>query len=369
MLTHSDNKQRWFYTLPPGQKGQELPESIKKDFADACLVCIEYHNISSTQERESFRRVQLGVALSTGEKLYAIESPLSQRIHTLHDEYPNLDSIIDAKRSKAFLVISQSIKAIVENTGRYQGGQAAVERFLIESKAVPERVWSKIKTGFARLSQMVDRAHDSFMEPSRVSPIEFVFLGILMYHLSDGDEGKIFHYIRKMRTRVREVHDDVRTNNRVWRTLQTYLDDVLAKEDLLEREEDADSADGSRVRHSARAFKRESTEEESEFEDHGTDTESEPDLPPIKVESSADAVNQNGKRVRGNDFFGSPAGRTNGSAATAGQEVITLDSDLDLGSVSNGKRFTLRNSKKQVREDTYDSDMSEEIILDSGRIN
>ncbi|KAL0580570.1 hypothetical protein V5O48_001483 [Marasmius crinis-equi] len=56
-------------------KGQLLPEKYRVIFCNKQVVAVEYENLKETDERDIFKRVQLGMALTDAEKLQAISTP------------------------------------------------------------------------------------------------------------------------------------------------------------------------------------------------------------------------------------------------------------------------------------------------------
>jgi hypothetical protein len=53
---------------------------------------VEYHNLSPTAEREVFQHIQLGMSLTTAEKLQVISSPWANHIMHLEKTHLTIDS-------------------------------------------------------------------------------------------------------------------------------------------------------------------------------------------------------------------------------------------------------------------------------------
>lgn len=57
--------------LERAAKRKILPKAVKDHFAKKSLLCCEYMDLSETQEREIFQRVQLGIPLTKAEAFRA----------------------------------------------------------------------------------------------------------------------------------------------------------------------------------------------------------------------------------------------------------------------------------------------------------
>ncbi|KAF9265326.1 hypothetical protein L218DRAFT_986493 [Marasmius fiardii PR-910] len=64
-----------------------LSEKFKSIFKAKQIVCVEYDELDSTDERDVFQRVQMGVPLTAAEKLQAISTPRSTFVKELRSKY------------------------------------------------------------------------------------------------------------------------------------------------------------------------------------------------------------------------------------------------------------------------------------------
>ncbi|KAG5335956.1 hypothetical protein C0989_012472 [Termitomyces sp. Mn162] len=87
LIPHKDpiTNQKLFYTDTGGGrlKRKILPQKYRKLFANKQIVCVEYTDVSDSDEREIFQRVQLGMALTPAEKLQVVNTPRSAFIRSL----------------------------------------------------------------------------------------------------------------------------------------------------------------------------------------------------------------------------------------------------------------------------------------------
>ncbi|KAJ8080994.1 hypothetical protein PM082_017829 [Marasmius tenuissimus] len=73
---------------PPGRgKKYLLPANMKRSFENRSMVCVEYEEVSYGEERDIFKRVQLGVPLTAAEKLQAISTPRVRFIQKLRTQF------------------------------------------------------------------------------------------------------------------------------------------------------------------------------------------------------------------------------------------------------------------------------------------
>ncbi|KAI0289070.1 hypothetical protein BC826DRAFT_640390 [Russula brevipes] len=119
LIYHKDDesKRKYWYKQKPGKIGKQLPTKYKRMFANKQIVCIEYMEISEDDEREIFRRVQLGMALNYAEKMKAeAPTPRQTLVHELVAEFtmPLRSLGLNDRRDAAFRWIAQSLQTILD---------------------------------------------------------------------------------------------------------------------------------------------------------------------------------------------------------------------------------------------------------------
>uniref|UniRef100_A0A0W0GDG2 GmrSD restriction endonucleases N-terminal domain-containing protein n=1 Tax=Moniliophthora roreri TaxID=221103 RepID=A0A0W0GDG2_MONRR len=93
LIPHKDphtSQQLWYRDIPGASKGGNkilLPEKYRQIFANKQVVCVEYGEVSPSDERDIFRRVQLGMALTPAEKLQANSTPRANFVRELVNTY------------------------------------------------------------------------------------------------------------------------------------------------------------------------------------------------------------------------------------------------------------------------------------------
>lgn len=149
---------------------------------------VEYHHLSPAAEREVFQRVQLGVSLTTAEKLQAISSPWANYITHLEKTHLTIDGglvdqiAFDDTRGRAFLNTAQLVYCCAGLPAAQRIPSAAkLEKWLM---ALDERPSAAFKDAMAAvLDRLWELARSAELDAPfrkfkpKVSPVEFVFIG------------------------------------------------------------------------------------------------------------------------------------------------------------------------------------------------
>ncbi|KAN0138752.1 hypothetical protein V8E53_003140 [Lactarius tabidus] len=229
-------KKLWWYTTSTATRGSrsEIPAFEKRVFAQKLLTCIEYHHLSPAAEREVFQRVQLGMSLTSAEKLQAISSPWANYITHLEKTHVTIDGglvdviTFDDTRGRAFQNIAQLVYCCegLPSAQRIPS-VAKLEKWLTAPDEKPSNAFRDA------MGQVLDRLwelarsteHDAaFRLKAKVSPVEFVFIGVLLYTMCNGyTAAEQARAVLVLRRDIRKAHVDVRFNARVaadcWRLI------------------------------------------------------------------------------------------------------------------------------------------------------
>ncbi|KAI0698000.1 hypothetical protein BC835DRAFT_1468970 [Cytidiella melzeri] len=236
LLSRFTNEKFFFKELPDRkEKGKLLPERYRKIFVNKQLVCMEYSDMTDSDEREVFQRVQLGMALTPAEKLQAVHSDASVFLHELQQEYVN-DRLADhlewdITRAADFRCLSTAVYILEKTPTTTSPGIATVHKWLEESEAFShdfaERVHQTLRI-FVWLAEDQECSHCFNLEKEKkklkVSPLEFVATVVLIHqHNSKATLRQLSDAIRKMRLDVRSVEQDIRLNSRCMRIVMTFI--------------------------------------------------------------------------------------------------------------------------------------------------
>ncbi|KAF8918185.1 hypothetical protein CPB85DRAFT_1471724, partial [Mucidula mucida] len=219
--------QKYWYKTSSNNRGPGLPPHLKTRFDNKQLTCVEYDDLTEDQEREIFRRVQLGVQLTPAERLQALSGPLPTYIRELQGRLEtDLDLNRDTARGRDYLSIAQ-VMYIIQASPKVPA-QPGAEKM---------EVWLKGPLSPA-LKRDMDGAVDTFLELMRdeklnaplrgikVAPVEFVMITYLVFLCrSQMSFRQLSNAIKELRTSVREAYEDIRFNTKVYKSMVATIQD------------------------------------------------------------------------------------------------------------------------------------------------
>ena len=188
------------------------------------------------------------MALTPAEKLQVISSPLASFLRTVQANYlpPGrtraraslADLDVETGRGSDFRLIAQAAFVLQRYDGTGRGIKSAgtisqVERWLSTTTIVRPSFRDSIENTFATFVRVLDdeRAKKRADLESRVAPIEFVFIVLLIF-VCGGSKmplDELSEKIGDMRRAVRKAHKDVRMNNFVAATFFEFIGKVKSK--------------------------------------------------------------------------------------------------------------------------------------------
>ncbi|KAJ7626513.1 hypothetical protein B0H17DRAFT_1110686 [Mycena rosella] len=205
-----------------------LPEKYRKLFDGKAVVCVEYQDLEDADEREIFQRVQLGVALTPAEKLKVLTTPRARFVRTLQDTFLNSESAglggaalaWDRSRGSDFRCLAQTIQCIAlsPKTTSIQ----ATEKWLADPAPMVPAFASSIEGTYRVFERLVQLHPASF---TKIAPVEFIAVGILVHrHKHKLTLAGLAGAVTALRADVRKVHDDIRNNGKVYKTICAFID-------------------------------------------------------------------------------------------------------------------------------------------------
>jgi len=242
-IPHKDpvtKKSYWFTTSDIHRKTRlEVPEYWKKIFTNKTVTCVEYQGLKPGTEREIFQRVQLGMPLTTAERLQAISSPWATLIGDLETQFVSAEDGLanvlqwDTKRGRDFQCIAQLIfccDKLPEQTG--PPSMQKLSKWLLRDDQPPPKLKSNIKDVLVSFRYIASRPelNSAFSKiQARVAPVEFVFIGVLLYLMiqseySNEERAKSIH---QMRTFIRREESAIRGNTVVFKKLWAFIEGVV----------------------------------------------------------------------------------------------------------------------------------------------
>ncbi|ETW76345.1 hypothetical protein HETIRDRAFT_237652, partial [Heterobasidion irregulare TC 32-1] len=233
---------KYWYKQAGATKRMCLPKSIRQAFANKQIVCVEYDNIPDDQEREIFQRVQLGVALTPAGESLILSIPYTQRMSAITGPWPTFIREIQSEvlgeegfgasldwgqtRGRDFQGLVSIVFMIEKLPAFATPVSPALDKWLQRTTAVPAQLRKEVLDTFRIFMTLTkDKKYNApFHKPSRISPIEFVMIGVLIYsHRTNLSYTQLSSAVEQMRADVRAREKDVRTNTRVTKSLFQFI--------------------------------------------------------------------------------------------------------------------------------------------------
>ncbi|KAG8824867.1 hypothetical protein FRC19_000921 [Serendipita sp. 401] len=212
---------------------RHLPDNVFSLFNRKQIVCIEYHELSEDQERDIFNRVQMGMPLSSAEKMAAILSERSRFVRELQKRvsagWPSKVSMSN-DRNRLFQSVGHIVYA-VENFPKWTSpSNMQLEKWLREEQPMMNE---EGLTEDIDIILQIARAHAdvafSVAIASKLAPIEFIYSTLLVHlYKKTLTHAQLAKAISDTRRAIRREHADIRSNSRVSAAFQTYITGELA---------------------------------------------------------------------------------------------------------------------------------------------
>ncbi|KAI8375245.1 hypothetical protein EDC96DRAFT_496536 [Choanephora cucurbitarum] len=111
-----------------------LDEAMFDKFSSYEFVCVEYTDISEDDEYEIFSRVQLGVAITSAERLKAHNTPVAKLCRQLANEHSLLTEALQRKKSAdVFQIISHLLLTLRDDPKDFRGTIRTLLEFVSSS--------------------------------------------------------------------------------------------------------------------------------------------------------------------------------------------------------------------------------------------
>jgi hypothetical protein len=178
------------------------------------------------------QRVQLGMALTTGEQFQSYDGPIAKFIHRVHTKLfdeNQLDKLIGLAidRGKGFQNLVRTVACIARLPNYVHPSQLQQTRLLQCQGMSEEQVSVTQRKSERALGILWDIANDAQLRniafplptrTSRTSPVEFCFAALLIaMHMDIPNTGikELAERIGRMNAVMRAIYSDMRTNNKV----------------------------------------------------------------------------------------------------------------------------------------------------------
>ncbi|KAG6917651.1 hypothetical protein DXG01_001758 [Tephrocybe rancida] len=285
-----DGLKLWYTDIGGGGgklRKKVLPLKYRKLFANKQIVCVEYSDLTDSDEREIFQRVQLGMALTPAEKLQVTNTPRSTFIRSLIAHFLTSSSSSsstdgagslahfdwDRARGADYRCIAQIVHSLhtfpafpspgrkITTTLKGLASIPQLEKFLSEAVPLTPEFENQVRAALRVVGALAsDRSmfrkgeermevKSVFRTPTKAAPVEIVLVGLLVgVHMAaagatsavvpkketktekeqrEAREGegrrRLAEGIYLMRKDVREAHVDIRMNGRVSKTMVDFV--------------------------------------------------------------------------------------------------------------------------------------------------
>ncbi|CAE6419801.1 unnamed protein product [Rhizoctonia solani] len=230
----------YFQQADPSKHCRLLPDNLKRQFRNKTMICVEYRDLDGTAERDIFQRVQLGMALTTGETFQSYEGPIAKFVHKMHSqlfEEKQLDVIIrlSIDRGKGFQDLACTVACIarlpnyvhpthLQQTKLLQKPSITEEetlRILRKSEKALNIIWD-----IARDERLRERAFHIATRTPRTSPVEFCFSTLLVAIRMDKPgvtTSQLAEQIGDMNSAMRALYADMRMNSKISLSFWNYI--------------------------------------------------------------------------------------------------------------------------------------------------
>ncbi|VDB86657.1 unnamed protein product [Peniophora sp. CBMAI 1063] len=267
-----DNARDKYYFTNPVKNAAQLPGKYKNLFGTKQIVCIEYFDLDENDEREIFRRVQLGMALNDAEKMKALarnrKTDLVQDLTNLYTERL-ADLGFRTARDTVFRWIATACYTIRRGTEITNSTTPTqLNKWLAEEggkHAMTEVMAEGIRESMEKFMDVIEMpgAMEVKSGPAQKSlaPVDFVMCIYLVYTLREEFSTEaLYRAIKQGRQRARDGADNVMYNSNTCRRyydfvekLQDYGEEALESDDEM----DVDDAPQPKKRKVAKRKRRE----------------------------------------------------------------------------------------------------------------
>ncbi|MCJ1297701.1 hypothetical protein MMC08_000489 [Hypocenomyce scalaris] len=218
-------------------KRKILPKVMRDNFSRKSLLCCEYKDLSETQEREIFQRVQLGIPLTKAEAFRATMGVWQDFAELYEHDFPKVVNLVNNKRASGFRNILICFSQIYEchdptaadGVPRLQHTIPSLEKFSKNQGSLSTKTKSHLREVFTLFNELVEEDATTFGDRgyTRVktfAPIELVAVAVMLSQYKKRPKGMLRGDIATLRAHLRSKHEDLRMNGNCWASAWEYID-------------------------------------------------------------------------------------------------------------------------------------------------
>ncbi|CBQ69531.1 conserved hypothetical protein [Sporisorium reilianum SRZ2] len=239
----------WYQEDLPAGKTPALTAAQRRKFDNEQITVVEFEGLTDETERDMFSRVQMGVTLSSAEKLGAHLGAwpdfIRQMVKRFIDPTPSLVHDEDGKgmllvnRGKAYLFIAQMALLILNaNVDQYVPSAHTIDTFLKQNakKDPPRMLRQNLQRTLERYVALANhRRYGACIKPEvklnrlgrpvtkPLSPAEFVYIAFMIFKFPDATASQLFRLVQGLKQDVRSQFKDVLFNSNVAGVMRRYI--------------------------------------------------------------------------------------------------------------------------------------------------
>ncbi|KAI8056282.1 uncharacterized protein B0P05DRAFT_591351 [Gilbertella persicaria] len=144
--TEKDNEEESTIRRSKPEPKSFLNEDLLDKFNSYEFVCVEYSDISEDDEYEIFSRVQLGVAITSAERLRAHNTHVAKLCRQLSQEHAAISDVLQRKKTAdLFQMIAHLLLALKNDPKEFKGSNRPLVEFVSGSFHPPPALISSLK--------------------------------------------------------------------------------------------------------------------------------------------------------------------------------------------------------------------------------
>ncbi|OXG19654.1 hypothetical protein C366_02510 [Cryptococcus neoformans Tu401-1] len=231
-------KEKLWFKDGPGKR-KLLPLPLRRHFEQVNLPAVTYKELGEEQQRDIFQRVQLGVALSSAEKLQALSSPWAQWCSKLEKKYITASNTLgdllswDIKRAKSFQNVVGFVylaKCKTEGREAISTGWMSLKGLLEANVPLDPHFMDEVDMAMSIWLLIAQRYYAAAFDTisRRVAPVESWFIPFLIFvHMHQLPYSQLAQSIGDMRQELHAVFvGNVFANTKVSRWLLDWINKV-----------------------------------------------------------------------------------------------------------------------------------------------
>lgn len=234
----------WFKNAHVQGKNKNLLSAIaQEEFLSKDFVTFEYTDLETQQEEDLFARVQMGMPLSTAEKMRATSGPWQDLARHFSNDFPVIYSLQkDRMRAKDFQLTLSCFSQILEvqhptpsdGIPMHKASYNHLTKLVEKVNFLDDDLKSHLASVWTTLNDLIELDPDTFTNANKrlkgvqtFAPVEMIAVTVLIsVHIETRKNMLLLEDIRSLRDNLRENFSDLRINGYVWKAVWSFIDNL-----------------------------------------------------------------------------------------------------------------------------------------------